>query len=81
MAIAIEPCPFCRSQHLHLAHNGLSYCVVCQSCKSKGPHWESLEEAISRWNQTSQRAELRAEGATAALASAPAQRAHYSAGR
>ncbi len=53
MATALEPCPFCRSTHLHLAHSGLDYCVVCESCKSKGPHQEDLESAISRWNQTS----------------------------
>lgn len=53
MAIAIEPCPFCRSNHLHLNHSGLSYCVVCQSCRCKGPHRDELETAIGRWNQTS----------------------------
>ncbi|WP_024459547.1 Lar family restriction alleviation protein [Marinimicrobium sp. LS-A18] len=55
MATALEPCPFCRSNHLHLAHSGLDYCVVCQSCKSKGPHQETLERAINRWNETSVR--------------------------
>lgn len=53
MATAIKPCPFCRSQHLHLTHRGLSYCVVCQSCRCKGPHRDQLESAIDRWNQTS----------------------------
>lgn len=57
MATALEPCPFCRSTHLHFAHSGLDYCVVCQSCKSKGPHQEDLESAIGLWNQTSQRIE------------------------
>jgi len=55
MATALEPCPFCRSSHLHLAQSGLDYCVVCQSCKSKGPHQETLERAIGRWNETSVR--------------------------
>lgn len=55
MATALEPCPFCHSTHLHLAHSGLDYCVVCQSCKSKGPHQESLERAIGLWNETSVR--------------------------
>jgi|GEM_PF-1683470 len=52
MAIAIAPCPFCRSNHLHLNHSGLSYCVVCQSCRCKGPHRDELEAAIGRWNRT-----------------------------
>lgn len=53
MAIALEPCPFCRSEHLHITHSGLDYCVVCQRCKSKGPHQPNLEQAISHWNRTS----------------------------
>lgn len=53
MAIALEPCPFCHGHHLHIAHSGLDYCVVCQSCKSKGPHQEALESAIRQWNRVS----------------------------
>lgn len=53
MATRIDPCPFCRSRHLHISLNGASYCVVCESCRSKGPHRAQLQEAIDRWNQTS----------------------------
>jgi hypothetical protein len=51
MATRIEPCPFCGSVHLHITQNGLSYCVVCQSCKAKGSHRSELRQAISLWNQ------------------------------
>ncbi len=53
MANRIEPCPFCHSQHLHITLNGASYCVVCESCRSKGPHRVDLQDAIDRWNHTS----------------------------
>ncbi|WP_347331213.1 Lar family restriction alleviation protein [Marinimicrobium locisalis] len=61
MAIALEPCPFCHSNHLHFAHSGLDYCVVCQSCKSKGPHQGELESAIGQWNQASRAAFMHEE--------------------
>lgn len=80
MATAIEPCPFCHSHHLHLTHSGLTYCVVCERCKSMGPHWESLEEAIDRWNQTS-RAQSRSDGVASEQRSPqPAQRIQHFAG-
>ncbi|WP_373568283.1 Lar family restriction alleviation protein [Marinimicrobium sp. ABcell2] len=55
MASAIEPCPFCLSGHLHITQNGPSFCIVCQSCKSKGPHRNELENAIDQWNLTSRK--------------------------
>ncbi|WP_111641230.1 Lar family restriction alleviation protein [Marinimicrobium alkaliphilum] len=51
MALTIAPCPFCGSEHLHIHHNGLSHCVVCESCKTCGPHSPALENAIGHWNQ------------------------------
>jgi hypothetical protein len=56
MASAIEPCPFCYSGHLHITQNGPSFCIVCQSCKSKGPHRNELESAVEQWNLTSRKA-------------------------
>lgn len=55
MATTIEPCPFCRSTHLHIAQNGLSFCVVCQSCKSRGPHCPDMEGGIEQWNCASRK--------------------------
>ena len=53
MATLIEPCPFCNSGHLHIAHHLVSHSVVCQNCKSKGPQRRVLEEAVLDWNHTS----------------------------
>lgn len=53
MATLIEPCPFCNSGHLHIAHHLVSHSVVCQSCKSKGPQRRVLEDAVLDWNHTS----------------------------
>ena len=52
MATLIEPCPFCNSEHLHIAHHLVSHSVVCQSCNSKGPQRRVLEEAVLDWNHT-----------------------------
>ncbi len=84
MATALEPCPFCRSTHLHFAHSGLDYCVVCQSCKSKGPHQEDLESAISLWNQASQSIEAEPDFQPEpgdALTELAQARVHYSVAR
>ncbi len=53
MATLIEPCPFCRSGHLHINHHLLSHSVACQSCKASGPHRRSMEDAVMEWNHTS----------------------------
>ncbi len=53
MATKIEPCPFCGSEHLHFTHHLLSLSVVCQTCKSAGPHKRKMEDALAAWNATS----------------------------
>ena len=60
MATLIEPCPFCSSGHLHINYRLLSlfHSVVCQTCKSTGPHRRSLEDAVREWNHTSKRLRL-----------------------
>mgnify|MGYP000551055314 CR=1 FL=1 len=55
MATLIEPCPFCSSGHLHIRHQLLSHSVVCQTCKSTGPHRRQLEDAVLEWNHASKR--------------------------
>ncbi len=55
MATTIEPCPFCSGKHLHIHQKGLSYWIVCQSCRSEGPHCLELERAITQWNSTSRK--------------------------
>lgn len=53
MAIPIEPCPFCNSNNLHISHRIVSHAIVCESCKSSGPHRRSAENALREWNQAS----------------------------
>jgi len=52
MAILIEPCPFCNSGNLHISHRLMSHTVICQTCKSCGPHRRSVENALLEWNHT-----------------------------
>lgn len=53
MATLIEPCPFCDSHYLHISNRLLSHAVICESCKSSGPHRRDTKSAVQEWNQTS----------------------------
>ncbi|WP_317930633.1 Lar family restriction alleviation protein [Halioxenophilus sp. WMMB6] len=53
MALQIEPCPFCGSEHLHMVVHSLTYSVACQSCRCRGPQRENQELAVMQWNATS----------------------------
>jgi len=52
MATLIEPCPFCNSGNLHISHRLMSHTVICQTCKSSGPHRRDLESSLLEWNHT-----------------------------
>jgi hypothetical protein len=53
MATSIENCPFCDGDHLHISRHLMSHSVVCQTCRSTGPHRRLQEDAVLEWNQTS----------------------------
>ncbi|BFM06406.1 Lar family restriction alleviation protein [Halioxenophilus aromaticivorans] len=53
MALQIEPCPFCGSQHLHMVVHKMNYSIACQSCRCRGPQKPNQEQAVMHWNETS----------------------------
>ena len=52
---ALLPCPFCRSQSLHVS-DGVSFYVECRDCHAEGP-WndDDLGQAITAWNTRADR--------------------------
>lgn len=64
------PCPFCRSQSLHVS-DGVSFYVECRDCHAEGP-WndDDLGQAITAWNTRPDRQAAILEGMEIALRAA-----------
>lgn len=51
-SVPIKPCPFCKSQLVHVANARGDCFVECLSskCKAQGPTGSTPFEAIKKWN-------------------------------
>lgn len=49
----IENCPFCGDAHIHIAHQRMTFFVVCQHCNGSGPRRHQIEDAVDQWNRLS----------------------------
>lgn len=49
----MKPCPFCGSKLLEICDSMLDDDIVvrCTECETEGPHAESTQDAVAKWDE------------------------------